>query len=326
MILVVAPEADDHAAAVLTELSAAGHPFERFDLADFPRNASVVEAFGPCLSFGLYARGRLIDLNGCGAAWWRRPHPMVLHDGLAADAIDFVYGECQEAIGGLWPCLPAAWVNPPDRDAVAHRKPYQLSVAAAVGLSVPRTLVTNDADAARRFIAEVGIERTVYKTFLATPQCWRETRVLRPHELDLLDTLRYAPTIFQEYVPAQADLRVTIIGPSLFAAAIRAAPDGYTIDYRMDMDSAHFEPTTLPPQTEEQLRELMRRLGLLYGAIDLRRTPDGQHVFLEINPAGEWRFVEERTDQSMTRAMASLLRELDRPCLTRAQAAAQAFE
>lgn len=323
MILVVAPEADDHAAAVLAELSAAGHPFERFDSADFPRAASVVEAFGPRQSFSLHTHGRLIDLDGCGAAWWRRPHPIVLHDGLAVDAIDFVYGECQEALGGLWSCLPAAWVNPPDRDAVAQRKPYQLSVAAAVGLPLPRTLVTNDADAARRFIAEVGVERTVYKTFLATPQCWRETRVLRSHELDLLDTLRYAPTIFQEYVPAQADLRVTIIGPSLFAAAIRAAPGGYAIDYRMDMDAAHFEPTTLPPQTEQQLRELMRRLGLVYGAIDLRRTPEGQHVFLEINPAGEWRFVEERIGQGMTRAMASLLRDLDRPFPARAHEAAR---
>jgi hypothetical protein len=57
----------------------------------------------------------------------------------------------------------------------------------------------------------------------------------------------------------------------------------------------------------------MKRLGLVYGAIDLRRTPDGRHVFLEINPAGEWRFVEERTGQPMTAAFAELLVELGRP-------------
>jgi glutathione synthase/RimK-type ligase-like ATP-grasp enzyme len=56
----------------------------------------------------------------------------------------------------------------------------------------------------------------------------------------------------------------------------------------------------------------MQRLGLVYGAIDLRRRSDGRDVFLEVNPAGEWRFVEERTAQSTAEEMATLLADLDR--------------
>lgn len=99
------------------------------------------------------------------------------------------------------------------------------------------------------------------------------------------------PVILQEYVEADADIRVTIMGPHLFAAAIRPAPGGYEVDYRMDMAGASFEATSLPVEMERLLRDLMRRLGLVYGAIDLRRTPEGTYVFLEVNPAGEWRFV-----------------------------------
>ena len=51
----------------------------------------------------------------------------------------------------------------------------------------------------------------------------------------------------------------------------------------------------------------MTSLRLAYGAIDLRRTPEGDYVFLEINPAGQWIFVEEKTGQPMTDAMAKLL-------------------
>jgi hypothetical protein len=313
LILVVSHEGDDHAAAVLREFLAAGHPAELIDTAQFPRDATVIEQFdGGRRSFSFVYHGRCVELDDCRAAWWRRPQPYSLHEGLAADSIAFAHGECHEAIAGLWSALPAQWVNAPELDAAAHHKPYQLAVAAQVGLLIPRTLITNDPDAARTLIADIGPERTVYKTFLASEQCWRETRIIQRHELDILDTLRFAPVIFQEYVPADADIRVTIMGSHLFAAAITPAPGGYEVDYRMDMAGAHFEPTTLPAEIEQQLRDLMRHVGLVYGALDLRRTPEGRYVFLEINPAGEWRFVEERTGQPMTATMVTLLMELDR--------------
>ena len=90
-----------------------------------------------------------------------------------------------------------------------------------------------------------------------------------------------------------------------------SAPGGYSLDYRMDLGGARFDATDLPPRLETRLRALMDHLGLVYGAIDLRRTPDDDYVFLEINPAGEWLFVEERTGQPITRGFASLLAELD---------------
>ena len=39
----------------------------------------------------------------------------------------------------------------------------------------------------------------------------------------------------------------------------------------------------------------------------MRRTPDGDHVFLEVNTAGEFLFVEERTAQPIARTLAELL-------------------
>jgi hypothetical protein len=313
MILVIAHETDDHTTAVVAELAAASHPVDVIDTAQFPRHATVIEEFeGRERSFTFVSSGRDIVLDDCGAAWWRRPQPFSLHPGLSADARSFVYGECHEAIAGLWSSLPARWVNAPQLDSAAHHKPYQLTIAADVGLKIPRTLITNDPDAALRLIRDIGLERTVYKTFLASEQCWRETRIMRPQDMDALDALRVAPVIFQEYVAADADIRVTVMGPRVFATAIRAAPGGYEVDYRMDMAGASFAAAVLPAAVEEQLRELMRRLGLVYAAIDLRRTHEGDYVFLEVNPAGEWRFVEERTGQPMTSTMAWLLRHLDR--------------
>jgi glutathione synthase/RimK-type ligase-like ATP-grasp enzyme len=311
VILVLSHAGDDHASEVLAALERGGHSAALIDTAQFPSRAALAIHYdrgAPRCTFSI--GGRDLDLTGARVAWWRRPQPFTLEPGIAPDAAAFSYSECHEAIAGLWATLDVAWVNPPERDDVAQHKPYQLAVAGDVGLAVPRTLITNDPDAARRFIAELGPERTIYKTFLASERCWRETRLLRAEELALIDQVRLAPVIFQEYVPASADIRVTVVGKTMFAAAINPAAGGYAIDYRMDMAGASFVPTELPAATRKGIRALMKRLGLVYGAIDLRRTPDGD-VFLEINPAGEWRFVEERTGQPITAAMASLLAELD---------------
>ena len=72
-------------------------------------------------------------------------------------------------------------------------------------------------------------------------------------------------------------------------------------------------PGSVPAEVEDGLLRLLKSVGLRYGAIDMRRTPDGRHVFLEVNPAGQWLFVEEVTGQPITAAMARLLTDLDRP-------------
>lgn len=312
MILVVSHENDDHASVVLGALARMGRGAELVDTAAYPASSSISQRFEAGESSATLAvGGRVIDFGTVGAVWWRRPQPFVLHDGLDPGVASFTYSECHEAVAGLWQCLDAAWVNPPGLDEAAQHKPYQLKTAVAVGLPVPRTLITNEPAAARRFAAKLGPERTVYKTFLATEDHWRETRLLRDEEVALLDRVALAPVIFQEYVPAVADLRVTVVGPQVFATAITAAPGGYQVDYRMDLDAARYEPTELDPVTEKGLVCLMERLGLVYGAIDLRRTPDGEEVFLEINPAGEFGFIEERTGQPIAEAVASFLVDLD---------------
>lgn len=312
MILILSHPGDDHAKGVLSELSRRRHPTTLVDSSLFPARASLNETFSVSgVSVEYVANGHRIDLSECRAAWWRRPLPYTLHDNLDPKVMSFAYTECHEAFAGALALLQTTWVNPPHIDERAHHKPLQLATAVRVGLSVPRTLITNDPDEAHRFIAKVGPTHTIYKTFLATEEHWRETRVLREEELEMLESVRLAPVIFQERIAAEADIRVTIVGDEMFATAIRADLHGYSVDYRMDMEAATFMPTNLPTHIAEQLRALMQSLGIIYGAADLLRTAEGEYVFLEVNPAGEWRFVEERSAQPITAAMADLLIRLD---------------
>lgn len=311
MILAVSHGQDEHAAAVLDELGRMGRPAHLVDTAEYPVSSALTLTYATGEPSVLRMATGEVDLADVRSVWWRRPLPYTVDPDLEASAASFAFTESHEAISGMWHSLGASWVNPPASDEVAHHKPVQLARAAEVGLAVPATVITNDPDAAREFVRRRPGARTVYKTFVATEENWRETRVLREAEIDLLDAVRLAPVIFQDYVDAVADLRVTVVGPDIWAAEITPAPGGYEADYRMDLGGARFRPTTVPAGIEDLLRALMARLDLVYGAIDLRLTPDGEYVFLEVNPAGEWLFVEQRTGQPITRSLAHHLARLD---------------
>jgi glutathione synthase/RimK-type ligase-like ATP-grasp enzyme len=317
-VLILAPEGDEHAAAVAAERDQLGGRAEIVDTSLFPGQAGLVARFETCehcrerLFLLEHPRGR-IDLGDVGAAWWRRPqHPAPSPQLMRHDHQMFAVNETHEALRGLWHALDAFWINDPGRDEVAHRKLLQLRVAQEVGLEIPSTLVTNDVAAARSFVDGHGYRDVICKAFSATEQQWRETRELGEQELAQLDNVRYAPVIFQEYVPAVVDLRVTVVGSEIFPAAIHSQESEYPVDFRMDMANTRIEGDELPDDVSEKLLELMARLGIVYGAIDLRRTPDGRHVFLEVNPAGQWLFVELATRQPIAAAVARELLAHDR--------------
>jgi hypothetical protein len=316
VIVLVSHPGDEHATAVRTALEERKVRHYLLDTSQFPIHSSLSIRYSgigkPDAGSFLYRNGAggAVSLNDARVVWWRRPMPFTLHDEVADPTHrTFAHNEITEAVSGLWHCLDAAWINPPDRDEVASHKVYQLKVAQSVGLPIPETLVTNDPAEARGFAARHGCERTIYKSFLALETAWRETRLLRPEELGLLDNVRFAPVIFQEYIPADIDLRITVIGRRIFAAAVHSQNTSYKVDYRMEMNNTTIEPHRLPPAVEHKLFDLMQRLGLVYGAIDLRRRPDGTYVFLEINTSGQWLFIEERTGQPITQAFVDALIE-----------------
>jgi glutathione synthase/RimK-type ligase-like ATP-grasp enzyme len=178
-------------------------------------------------------------------------------------------------------------------------------MAQTCGLLIPPTLMTNDPDAARAF-RDAHDGAVIYKQFIALPDAWRETRRLRDEDMCAADAIRHTPVIFQRHVPAVADLRIIAIGDELFAAATDVANGPYPQDVRFNFD-ARYAPHDLPSEVANKLRVLMRAMALKYGAIDMRLTPEGSYVFLEINPAGQFLYIEQATGQNIAAALAALL-------------------
>lgn len=316
MILIISHAKDEHSRAVLGELTKLGAEARLLDLSDAPQHVRLAVRFdgARARSFQLPGVGvPSIDLDTCGAVWWRRPQAFTLHSEITDPRFHtFAFTEATEAFTGLWQALDVCWVNPPANDASAHHKLYQLRVAQDVGLTIPSTLITNDPAQARSFIETHGVGRTIYKAFSGTREAWRETRLVKPEELALLDSVRFAPVIFQSYIGATIDLRVTIVGEKVFPAALYSQQSAYPIDFRMDMVNTRIAQHQIPDGVKAKLQELMRKLGLVYGAIDMRLTPEGEYVFLEVNPAGQWLFIESHSAQRITAEIAAYLVGHDR--------------
>jgi hypothetical protein len=314
VILVVSYPDEDHSVEVIERLRRQGREVHLLDFADLParRGVSMTWADPPEPTLRLVGGGEPFDLAKVGVVWWRRLRPFMVDPQVSTTAGSFALSETAQAVNGLLDSLRCAWINPRAADEAAHRKPFQWTVARSLGMRVPRTLVTTEPAEARSFIEAVGIGHTVFKAFLASLEAWRETRLVRGEDMERLDLVRFAPVIFQEYVEG-VDLRVTIIGERVFAAEIDARATSYPVDMRMVVGEARVSPVELPADVTDRLLALQAALGLRYGAVDMRRTDDGEHVFLEVNPAGQWLFVERLTGMPISQAIADELAMLDAP-------------
>ena len=312
-IVVVTAQLDAAADDVIRALGRRGEEVVRLNSEDLPLHAVVQLEFDGRWRGGieLTDNGRTVDLDRVRSVWWRRPGPPVLPDTLEPWEREFARAELEQVTRGLYDSLDCFWRSHPDAIARAGWKLSGLQRAAALGFEVPRTVVTSDPDVARRFHAACG-GRTVFKVltgpYLALdryqerfpdgpmPDADLETSTLLvgEEELDQLDGIRAVPALFQEYVEKAVEYRVTVVGRDVFAAEIDSqANPATTVDSRLDLEGITYRAATLPDGVERLCRELVAADGLAYSAIDLVRTPDERLVFLESNPNGQFRYVED---------------------------------
>lgn len=251
-----------------------------------------------------FTKEKHLNLKDVTSFWWRRPQPLQLYPEIASDSHkEFALSEWSTALNGFWESTDVLWVNDILNDHRAEHKPYQLKIAQSVGLTIPDTLISNNPIAVKSFYEKYNGE-IIFKPFLATEQEWRETRPLKKEFFKVIDSVKFAPVIFQEYVKDSQDLRITVVGDKVFAAQTNPNQK-YEFDWRMTEIS--WQPHQLDSEVEASIMKLMRILGLEYGAIDMKLTPDGQYYFLEVNPAGQFLFTEVEAHLPISDALAEKL-------------------
>lgn len=222
------------------------------------------------------------------------------------------------AVIGLLESLQVFQLDPSWSKARADNKPHQLRLAQRVGLEIPDTIISNDPDAVRAFAARRGpvIMKMLVQPATTGPVTDEAevvfTTAMTAEDLAALDGLELCPMIFQAQIENQLDVRVTIAGHRVFAAALdQAARGGGDPDWRHQsyaLDRApSWTPHELPSGLADQLRRLLDHAGLNYGAVDLIVRPDGRHVFLELNASGSFAFLGAELAAPIAAAIAEVL-------------------
>ena len=302
MIFIVTNKGDYTADFLILELHQRGIEFVRFNTEDFPTKCSISISIEPNSIAGtIVCDGHRVEISTIRSIWYRRPVSCTPHSSIVDEAArEFVASESQETLTGLWKVIDCFWVSHPENLARAESKILQLREASQLGFNIPETLITNDPFRLSGFY-EKNLPELIYKPL-------RHSRFIRGDSVSLLYTnlvtqeyrtqfekVKFSPSLFQPYIPKSVEVRVTVIGKLVFASELHSQDvEDARIDWRrVDSRRIRHMPHTLPKEVEQKCILLLARMGLAFGAIDLILTPSGNYIFLEINPNGQWAWIQQ---------------------------------
>ncbi len=310
-IMILSMYLDYHAEAVFWGLQQSGLKVLKWTISDFPAEQGISMRLSN-------------DSTSVGAVDWSEDGRGIVGDGRIGDPFKLIWNrrigrpqiprhikQCDRpfinsesniakrgVINNIYQdCL---WVNSPLNNSILENKITQLMLAKKVGLNIPDTIVTNDPAEALEFCN--NHDRTVYKAFNA-PQ-WFSARERASYSTmttlvtggtlkELEQSLKICPGIFQSYMEKKYELRVTVMGDEYVAAKLDSqASEASSIDWRSGMFGCEVEEVRLPADVYVKIKQFMREAGLVFGCIDLVVGPSDEYTFLEVNPGGQFLWVE----------------------------------
>jgi glutathione synthase/RimK-type ligase-like ATP-grasp enzyme len=311
-ILIVGRRDDPHVASVVRSLEDGGAQFALLDtFGSLSDGLRLDVATGVSLQVG---DGKW-NTREFGAVWWRQKPRFVVPTATADHLYDyfFVHREWNHVIDFLAEETAGAFaINLRDRANFANNKLTQLKVAVECGFKVPETIVSNDVSAVASFVSGGGSQRCVYKPL--TPYMPPSGMITYTSEIDIKqitsspDTLRVAPGIFQKFIEKNYELRVTVVGDKTFSARI---DPHHSVDSAVDWRKTIFDDIylehDLEPELNERILAIHRRFGLFFCAYDLIVDRSGAAYLLDVNPAGQWMWLESRLNYPISKHIAAAL-------------------
>jgi len=246
--------------------------------------------------------------------WYRRPEPLCFEPPDDSPEARFALSEWSECLEGFFARVPPErWINHPTANFEASHKLEQLHLAQTLGFNVPDTLVTQDTELMRRFFAKhhgkviiKPVSQGQVEESDGSAKSLIYTNLVREEDLLDLSDLERCPTFFQQFVPKESDVRITVVDREMHAVRLLAKePDGtQRCDVRRNnMVDVLGEMVEIPPGIVTKIRGMMRRYRLRFGAIDMAIATGGEWWFFEINPNGQWAWLDMTTGTDIARSL-----------------------
>jgi glutathione synthase/RimK-type ligase-like ATP-grasp enzyme len=330
-VLIISDVDDVHADRVQKILSGGKFGVVRINSSALSKHSYLAfsdELLSDELPFWVVHKGKNISFKDVRSIWLRKPFNPQITEARFKPSLDQIYNrqyahnEFKELY--LAYILEAAKHNVfvldnNIRRNIAERKCLQLIAARKVGLSVPNSLVTSNLGEVDKFIQRNNDIAIIKPLSTGTLEYGDKLLQCGTYELAYdkflefkkrVKTIDY-PFFIQEKVEKVFELRITIMGNQMFACSIDSqADEAAKLDWRRVLPfKLKHEIYKLPSEIEAKCFNLVKALGLQFGAIDMAVTPEGKYVFFEINPNGQYLWIEEMAGLPLSQAMANLLSE-----------------
>jgi hypothetical protein len=275
-------------------------------------------------SFSFYSNGfeSFLNLNGKivrpDSVWFRKPE-MVKKEGLPVpeEYREFTYSAISEVSRWFYSLFPKAnWVSDYWNIGKASSKWLQLNTASKLGMKVPKTICTNSEMEAREFVTNVGrcIVKPPNVSFIKLENQQFGSYTRRITDINAVDFkgLSLYPTFFQQEIVG-ADIRLVVMGNSYYSYIIDVTRFEDEADWRKNQyDHMKVSHDSLVTETlGNQCIQMVREFGLKFGVFDfIKQKETGDYYFLEINPNGQWAFLDlVLSEEILLKRMAKLLKE-----------------
>lgn len=301
---------------VIKELKKKNASFVRLNTEDLiKKNTSVTFP-----NFSYSVEHKKIDhefVNKITSVYFRRPGKPFEFDSdkkLKKSMLTFISEQWYSFILGLESLPNLRWINHPLKNEFAEIKINQLNFAKNCGFKIPRTCITTDKNRLIEFSKECNneiISKALYSPLVRDQE--KEffiftNKVDNVNEINEND-LSLAPTIFQENLIGKQDYRITVIGNDCYTVKINY--NNQEIDWRKIKSNIKLVEDKIPSDISKKCCKLVSNLGLVFGAIDLVKVKD-EYYFLEINPNGEWGWIENQTSLPIAKSICDYLTKTNR--------------
>jgi glutathione synthase/RimK-type ligase-like ATP-grasp enzyme len=301
MLLIISNSLDETANYLCKHLSKFGLKYVRFD-SDFTPGTIEVEYSKESIS--LKIGNNIISPSQISNVWYRRPKPINLSLGNNNRENDHINREFSQAIEGFFAHIPEhKWMNHPVNIVQASHKFEQLTRATDFGLTIPNSLVTQSSGSLKAFWKETNgdiVIKPIASGYLEGTEEGKDsviyTSVVQTHHFENLNQLVNCPSLFQEKIDKRIDIRINIIDGNIVACCLKKKDqknDQQIVDIRRDnMHGVEYSLTKIPDKIQNALVTLIQSYKLRFAAIDMAVTKNDEWIFFEINPNGQWAWLD----------------------------------
>lgn len=299
MLLIITHKTDFTADFVINKLNQKQIKYKRFNCEDILSYDCSVK-LDSSFSYSLLGE------KAISSVWFRRTQLPSIKQ-LSVNEQIYILNETDCLIKNLFSIIDAKWMSEPFSVYKAENKLLQLKLAKELGFEIPNTLITNDKEQLKSFYKEQNgkiIIKPISQTRIDNKESpsFIFTNKITQKQIDNLDNFDLTPCIYQKEIEKEYELRVTVVGNNIFTASIDSQSDEETkVDWRKK--KLIFNAVEMPKHVENSCIEMVKKLNLSFGAIDLIKDKEGNYVFLEINPNGQWAWIETQTGLNISEAI-----------------------